>query len=754
MKVISRSIKVFFIIFALVVLALLVFVASFDANHYKPQIIEQVEQATGRDFSIEGDINLSLFPWIGLTVDNVTLGNARGFEQKYFAEIKQLDVKINVLPLLKKEVQINTVRLHGLKLALEVASNGANNWSSLSQQDQSSSEPEDVSIPAPTPASVSAKDKAKGVVEESDSSLLQALNVEGFEFVDAAILYDDRNGKSRTAISALNLTTGAIAFDEPVAINFSARIENDQPKIDTRLKLSTLLTFNKALTEFSLDDFVFTVFTQANEFITQDEQVEIKSSIDVSLDDERILVKNLQLSALGITTQAELSISQFLQTPVIQGMIDVKPFDARDVAKRAGVTLPPMAKGDAMSKVALTTTIKLQGEKLQVNDLKLTLDDSTLTGWLHLLNISKQQLRYELAFDQLNINDYLPPVVESVSAGNAAKSDKPTNPERSNETATAADEKIVLPLELLRQLDVQGEFRVASLVVKEYDIKQLFLSLKAKSGLIAIKPVSMQVLQGQVDADVDLNVQKKTPVYVMKLKLDQVQAGPVVNPFLDKVMGDKSLTMEGAITLSAAIKTSGDSVNQLKKASRGKVVFDMKETRVDGFDPEFYMRSSIADYVDSKGFGLSKTLMGQFKPRQVTVFDEIHSTVEIADGKARTEDFLMNSKRVKVTAKGYADIMQDTVDVLTSIQLPRSKTAIEKIFNEPVFVRVHGPFDALEYKLDSGKLKKSTTDVFEKEAKAKLAAEKQRAKDKAKEKVKKSTDKYKDKLKDKLKNLF
>ena len=118
MSVMRRSIKFFFIFLALVLLALLAFVATFDANNYKPQIIEQVENATGRSFTIDGDINLSIFPWIGLKVENVALGNEKGFKAKQFAAIKQLDVKVNVLPLLKKEVQINTIRLHGLDVSL------------------------------------------------------------------------------------------------------------------------------------------------------------------------------------------------------------------------------------------------------------------------------------------------------------------------------------------------------------------------------------------------------------------------------------------------------------------------------------------------------------------------------------------------------------------------------------------------------------------------------------------------------------
>ncbi len=774
MKVMRRSIKFFFILLALVLLALLAFVATFDANNYKPQIIKQVENATGRSFSIDGDINLSIFPWIGLKVEDVALGNEKGFNAKTFASIKQLDIKVNVLPLLKKEVEINTIRLHGLNVFLEVAKNKSNNWASLTQPGAEPTAASNVKK-ADKPAPPESQSKSSAVVEAD--SPLQSLKIEGFEFVDAVIRYDDRSSNTHATVSELNLTTSAITFDQPIDVAFGARIKNNQPVIDTRLKLGTQLTINKALTEFDLADFVFVILADANEFIAQPEQIKIKTDINVSMDTQRVVVKQLQLSALGTTTVADITISQFLKTPVIQGSIEVQPFNAREVAKRVAVELPVMAKDDALNRVAIKTQIKLRGEKLQANDFVLTLDDSILSGWIHVLNLSKQQLRYELAFDHLNINDYLPPepVVEKKPA--ATKSATPgVKAAALNETASTGDEKIELPLEMMRQLDIEGDFKIASLTAKDYQIKQLLMRLKAHKGEINIKPLSMQMLQGQVNAAVKVNVQKTTPAYGINLKVNQVQIGPVANPLLVGVMGDKPLEMEGAVNLKMDVKTTGNSINQLKQASKGQIVFDMKKTAVRGFDPEFYMRSSVASYVDSKGLGMSEAIMGSYKPREVTVFDKIFSTINLAKGKARTDDFLMSAERVKVTAKGYVDIMQNSLDVISSVSLPRGKTVVEKILDEPVFVRVYGPFDALQYKLDTDKLKKSTTDVLKKEAKAKLDAEKKRLKAKAdaekkrlkekakvkadaerrraEERAKKELKRSVDKLKDKFKGLF
>jgi AsmA protein len=766
MRTLLRLIKFIFIIFFIAFIAVLALAVTFDANNYKPQIIEQVEKATGRDFAIDGDIDLSVFPWVGLKVEGVTLGNAAGFKAAKFARIEQLDVKVNVLPLLKKEVQINTIRLHGLDVALEVDKAQANNWSDLAKAEDEKEKPE------PEDPAIKEEPSAEGGFS------LQSLQVEGFEFVDAVINYDDRSSGMKAQVTELNLKTSAIEFDKPVDIEFGARVKNNQPEVDTSLQLVTQLSFNREFTVFNLRDLVFTIMAKANEFLPQDEKIELRSNIDVSMDEQRVDVKQLQLAALDTTTLADVVVTQFQTEPVIQGGIDLQPFNAREVAVRAGVTLPEMAKADALHNVALKTKLKLDGDKLQANDFRLLLDENTMTGWIHLASVSKQQLRYELAFDQLNLNDYLPPVVEAPEE--AATPVAGQGGSDVDAEAATGDEKIELPVEMMRGLDIEGSFGILSLKAKEYDISKFMTQLKAKDGDINIKPLSMELLEGQVRSAVNVNVQKDIPTYAIQTDVNQVQVGPVANPFLEGIMGDKPMSMEGAFNMAMDVKTSGETINQLKKASLGQIIVDMKQTSVNGFDPEYYMRSSVASYVDESGFGLSRTIMGSYSPREVTVFDKIHSTVNLSDGKATTDDFLMDSKRVQVTAKGHVDIMENTMDVTTSTKLPRGKTAVEKLLDEPMFVRVHGPFDALQYKIDTDRLKKSTTDVLEKQAKAKIDAEKarleaearakveaekqrlkekadaekRRAEEKAREELKRSTDKYEDKLKDKLKGLF
>jgi len=841
MTAIKRIFRTLFFLIAIILLALLAFVATFDANNYKPQIIEQAEKATGRDFRIDGDISLSIFPFIGIKIEQVALGNAQGFKADAFASIEQLDVSVNVLPLLKKQLEINTIRLHGLRASLEVAKNKTNNWSDIGARPESDGSGSDApdseaaEAPAQTEQKVADQDKVDQVADTEAAGAaafdLQSLHVEGFEFVDAEIRYHDRSTGMLAQVTELNLETGEISFDEFVDVSFETRVQNNQPELDSRIELTTQLRFDKAFSSIQLADFVLSILADT-EFLPQQETITLKSQIDVSMPSQTVKLSDTALSALGTVTETDISVKQFQSTPLIEASLAVQPFDARDIAARAGVVLPEMARADALDKVALSTRILMQGDRLEANDFSVKLDDSSLTGWVQLASIAAQSVRFDLTLDRIDVNDYMPPAeaepataagkeVASEQSGTApaggrdasksgsdtggsdtggsdAASDNASELAATDIAKTTGDEKIELPLAMMRQLDIKGDFRITALKALDYDISNFHLGALAKDGVIKLEPVTLDVLEGKVAAVVDMDVREDIPDYGIKLDVDQVQAGPVVNPFLVGLQGENDISLSGAIDLAMGMKTRGESVNQLKKASKGRITLDMKETRVDNFDPEYYMRKSVAEYVDSKGFGLSKTIMGSFSPREVTVFDSIYSNIDVADGKARTDDFLMDSKRVDVGAKGYVDIIENSVDMVTSVSLPRGKTAVEKVLDEPLFVHVYGPFTALQYEIDTDKLKESTVGVLEAEARAKLEAEKARlkakadaekaklkaraeaekaklkakadaekarlkaleeeekrkAEEKAKQELKETTDKYEDKLKDKLKGLF
>ena len=64
--------KFFASIVVLLVIAVAGFVYTFDANNYKEEIAKLAESVTGRPINIAGDMDISLYPWIGIKINGAS----------------------------------------------------------------------------------------------------------------------------------------------------------------------------------------------------------------------------------------------------------------------------------------------------------------------------------------------------------------------------------------------------------------------------------------------------------------------------------------------------------------------------------------------------------------------------------------------------------------------------------------------------------------------------------------------------------
>ena len=105
----------------------------FDPNDFRERIGALVEAQTGRKFSIDCELGLSVFPWIGVEIGAARLGNAEGFSERPFASIRAAQVRALLMPLLSGRVEVDRVTLDGLELSLERNRRGLGNWSDLAR---------------------------------------------------------------------------------------------------------------------------------------------------------------------------------------------------------------------------------------------------------------------------------------------------------------------------------------------------------------------------------------------------------------------------------------------------------------------------------------------------------------------------------------------------------------------------------------------------------------------------------------------
>jgi AsmA protein len=371
----------------LVIAALLLIPLFVDVNRFKPEIENQVANATGRPFTIDGDLKLSLFPWAGVALSDLHLGSPPGFEEKNFLFVKSFDAKMKLLPLLSRDIQVHRFVIDGPKIVLEKARTGRGNWEGLGKPaEKSPTESETQPLPG----------------EGGEGPLLKSLAVGEFAVRNGALLYVDHTSGSRHEVSDLTLELKDVSLDRPI-----------------RLLLSAAL--NKM--HVSAEGLIGPVGREPGKG---------QIPLDVSIKAFSEPTVNLKGILQDVTADPQFDLT-----------LSVDPFSPRKVVAAIGSPFPfPTADRAALNRVSLRSKIQGDAQSVSLSEGILELDESILGFSATAKDFSKPALAFDLDLDKIDLDRYLPPPSEKTEkTAIGAGKDKPAEPKKSDFTALR---KIVL----------------------------------------------------------------------------------------------------------------------------------------------------------------------------------------------------------------------------------------------------------------------------------------------------------------------
>ncbi len=102
-----------------------------DPNRYRGKVEGIVGDLVGRPFVIEGPLQITWYPWLGVRTGAAHLNNLPGVEGPPLMEWQSIAVAAKVWPLLKGEVVADRIRLQGPRIHLRRDPQGHGNWEKL-----------------------------------------------------------------------------------------------------------------------------------------------------------------------------------------------------------------------------------------------------------------------------------------------------------------------------------------------------------------------------------------------------------------------------------------------------------------------------------------------------------------------------------------------------------------------------------------------------------------------------------------------
>jgi|GEM_PF-1953823 len=662
-----------------------VFVMTFDPRQYKTEIEALVKKQTGRTLVLSDDMQMSLFPNLGIKVGPTTLTDKD--QKTTFISFESAQVSVAVMPLLKKEVLIDGIYLSGLRANLVRDKQGKFNFSDLLEKQPPTDAPKEVEI--------------KGDDGEAASIVF---DVGGVELKQATITYLDQATDQRFDIQSLNLKTGQLALQSSGELTLSGHVIAPSLPVDANVDLKGIYKVDVPAAKYALDGLALAVNGHA--FHIQNLTFNAKTSIDADLNAVKFDLKNIEVDA---TSKALFKAS--LRSAGLAWAQD--KFSAKDINLSANMEQPrqkyglqlqiPEAKGSASNVEIASFTSTIQADMPDVlgtaikvpvsGNLKADLvkqnakaniaakfDDSNITAALELPRFSPAAYRADIKVDQIDLDRYL--------AKPAAQGDTAAKSESNNKPATPAKDTAI-DLSAINGLDLQAKIAIGKLKAYGVALTQVAADIKAQNGQLRFGPHSANLAGGSIKGDININA--KNNQFAVVESVSQVALGQLLTDL------GYSTRLEGKGNVDINIKTQGKLVSQLKQNLNGDVKLKVTDGAIRGVDIARLLRSIQGIIANGQ--------LPTFSEDDKTVFSELSATVNIKQGVASNNDLNMKAPLFRVQGQGDVNLVTEQVNYLAKLAVVETSQGqggpeLDALKGVTIPVRLVGTLSNIGYQLD------------------------------------------------------
>jgi len=668
-----------------VVLCLLIAPFLIDVDHYRTQIEHRVEDATGRALHI-GGMQASLFPWVGLKLEDVTFANGKGFDDPNFLKVGRLDVKLAVMPLLQKKIELKRFELDAPELHLQRNREGVGNWEDLLASNTSPAQ-----AASATPA-------------ESSSPMMAGLIAETIQLTHGQLSWqDDRNGQ-KIALSNVQLTVLDVQQTRPIIINAAVSLADDTVALEGKVgpigdfsrldatRLPVQLSVNSkriGLAQFS------SLLPELPAILgsVQQAAVGLDAHVEQRPDGSRAVDGSITLDAahdIAIKWVAEQIDPEHIRLKSSDIAFDGTPL----LHSKGQITLPDSGaptvemqlSSEKISRTWLTKllpdldalygkhpapwqdldigmVVKAKGDIIELRDMKMHLNQELLIMSGRLVLGNDPDIHLRMKADQLHLDPWLPFSEENATA---AKGSTPAT------AATEPDLRSFSPWRINLQVDV------AQLYAKQAVLDHVVVDLQGNDGMFTIKPLAFGISGGRITEQASLNVADYPATWHESMTVKNVEVGPLLKQFAD------SDQFAGALNMSSKLYGQGLLPGSIKASLTGNGNIEMLNGKVKGFDIANALRNI--------------TSLGQKKGPQYTDFAQLQASFTAKQGILTNDDLFMASPLFRLTGKGSVNLPASTMDyhmrpklVATLVGQGDQSNARKGV---TIPLHIHGPFES------------------------------------------------------------
>ncbi len=284
--------------------AVILYLLTLNPNNHKEWIAGKFQDSTGHSLVLGGEIGLTLYPWLGISLNEVSVGNAPGFGDEPLFHADFAEVRIKLMPMLGGKYEIDTVKLHGAVINLAIDDSGRANWAGLAGGDS-----------ADTAAT-------------SEGLVLTNVVLGGVDVRELSLTLDDRAAGARHEVRDFTFSTGELVFGDPIdiAMNFAASSTN--PALGAQVALEGTVSYDLRANAYEISPLDLRATLSGANVPNGSADISLQTGIAVNFNADTLSIPSLTLDALGTSAQASISGSNVSTAmPAYQAEVDLRGSD-------------------------------------------------------------------------------------------------------------------------------------------------------------------------------------------------------------------------------------------------------------------------------------------------------------------------------------------------------------------------------------------------------------------------------------------
>ena len=449
-----------------VLLVAIVLIAPFlvPVDTYKQQIAKQVESATGRSFTIQGDLSLSILPRTQLTANQVRFANASWAEDDQMAQFERMQVRVNLFALLSGQLAVESFVLQQPVINLAKNAEGQGNW-------------QFAGMAGDPPAGDTGDGPGSGAGSGAGTGPLQDVSLNDVRLVDGTVTYRDAETGRTTEITGVDMTVNLTSLDAPMTAEGA-------------------LTWNAETIDLDLE-------------VTTPRQLMAGAQADIAA---QVAANPVNLSFDGDIVNAA--------PRRVQGEVDLDVPSIKRLAAWAGGTQLDTPEG-TLETFKLAGTVDAKGQTYGFSAREIVFDEITGEGQFAAdLTGSKPRLSGKLELAEMNLTPYLPAPTEEADggAGGDGTGGGDGGPAQWNDDP--------IDLSALRTVNVDFDLSVAGIQARDVTVGRTAMQMQLQDGRLQADLSELNLYDGAGKGRVVVNARQDTPSIAKVFQLTGLNAKP------------------------------------------------------------------------------------------------------------------------------------------------------------------------------------------------------------------------------------